>query len=117
MAKPTLLSGWYVILCGVHLRGTFLTGHGTSYDKCVGNTEMRNSPCKYKLRLNYLFHFDGSKYLTAVEHVLCSLHLVHLRTNNFGDKPINVQCNISILSHGHSHPSPLLLRKNLFHTN
>ena len=40
----TLLSGWYVILCGVHLRGTFRTGHGTSYDKCVGNTEIRNSP-------------------------------------------------------------------------
>ena len=84
-----------MILCGVHLRGTFLTGHGTSYDKCVGNTEIRNSPCKYKIRLNYLFHFDGSKYINVVNCSRACLVIttfgchLHFKTSNYDDKLIN----------------------------
>jgi len=40
-----LLSRWYVAKCGVQRNGTFLTGHGASYDRCVGSTHMRNSAC------------------------------------------------------------------------
>jgi len=75
--------------CGVHLRGTFLTGHGASYVRWVGNTLILNCPCynyyvdlysnnrlknvyipwsihEFKQAVTFLFNFKYLLYISAV---------------------------------------------------